>query len=109
METLWVIAISAAIGTIFFIWFSRAVKKSAAMREYIMSHQWLHHPNSICYWRAAMALLGFALYFVTPVSGHCHILYLPLRAILDGVDGVVARGCNLGSVGENGLTPCATN
>lgn len=96
METLLVIIISAAIGTGFFIWVSRAVKKSSAMREYIMSHQWLLHPNSICYWRAAMAILGFVLYFVSPYQAFA-IFIFTFAAILDGVDGVVARGCNLGS------------
>lgn len=74
------------------------------MREYIMSHQWLLHPNSICYWRAAMALLGFALYFVTPYQAIA-IFIFTFAAILDGVDGVVARGCNLGSVWGEWLDP----
>ncbi|MBN1904674.1 MAG: CDP-alcohol phosphatidyltransferase family protein [Deltaproteobacteria bacterium] len=96
MDTLIVIVISAAIGTLFFIWFSRAVKNSAAMREFIMSHHWLLHPNSICYWRTAMAILGFTLYFATPYKAIA-IFIFTFAAILDGVDGVVARGCNLGS------------
>ncbi|NLA74334.1 MAG: phosphatidylserine synthase [Deltaproteobacteria bacterium] len=104
METLLTIIISAAIGTIFFIWFSRAVKKSPAMRAYIMSHQWLLHPNSICYWRAGMAILGFVLYFVTPYQAFA-IFIFTFAAILDGVDGVVARGCNLGTVWGEWLDP----
>ena len=62
MERFLVILISAAIGTAFFIWFSRQVKKQS-MQDYIMSHLWLLHPNSICYWRAVMAVFGFLLYF----------------------------------------------
>ena len=95
MERFLIIVISAVIGTAFFIWFSQAVKKKS-MQEYIMSHQWLLHPNSICYWRTAMAVFGFFLYFFTPYQGIA-IFTFTFAAILDGVDGVVARGCNLGS------------
>ncbi len=104
MDTLLVIIISAAIGTLFFIWFSRAVKKNAAMRTFIISHQWLLHPNSICYWRAAMAILGFMLYFISPYQAFA-IFIFTFAAILDGVDGVVARGCNLGSPWGEWLDP----
>jgi len=90
-----VILVSAAIGVVFFVWFSKAVKKQY-MRDYIMSHQWLLHPNAICYWRTAMAAFGISLYFFT--SYHAIAIFIfTFAAILDGVDGVVARGCNLGS------------
>ena len=95
MERFLVILISAAIGTAFFAWFSQAVKKQY-MRDYIMSHQWLLHPNAICYWRTAMAFFGFALYFFTSHQSIA-IFIFTFASILDGVDGVVARGCNLGS------------
>ncbi len=95
MERFLIIVISAVIGTVFFLWFSQAVKKKL-MQEFIMAHQWLLHPNAICYWRAAMAVFGFFLYFFTPYQGIA-ILTFTFAAILDGVDGVVARGCNLGS------------
>ncbi|MGD9158400.1 MAG: CDP-alcohol phosphatidyltransferase family protein [Desulfobacteraceae bacterium] len=104
MERLLVIAFSAAVGTIFYIWFSRAVKKKQSVREYIMSHQWLLHPNSICYWRTAMAILGFGLYFYTPYQAAA-IFVFTFAAILDGADGVVARGCNLGSRWGEWLDP----
>ena len=103
MERFLIIAVSAAIGTVFFLWFSQAVKKQS-MREYIMSHQWLLHPNSICYWRTAMAILGFILYFFTPYQSVSIFIYT-FAAILDGADGVVARGCNLGSTWGEWLDP----
>ena len=103
MERFLIIAVSAAIGTAFFLWFSQAVKKQS-MREYIMSHQWLLHPNSICYWRTAMAILGFILYFFTPYQSVSIFIYT-FAAILDGADGVVARGCNLGSTWGEWLDP----
>ena len=107
MERLLVIAFSSAIGTVFFIWFSRAVNKKPAMREYIMSHQWLLHPNSICYWRSVMAILGFVLYFYLPYKPYqaIAIFIFTFAAILDGADGVVARGCKLGSPWGEWLDP----
>jgi len=95
MERLLIIIVSAAIGIFFFLWFSWAVKKQS-MQKYIMSHQWLLHPNSICYWRTAMAAIGFILYFFTSYQAIA-IFIFTFAAILDGADGVVARGCNLGS------------
>ena len=103
MERFFVIAVSAAIGTSFFFWLSQAVKKQS-MREYVMSHLWLLHPNSICYWRTAMAAFGFILYFFTPYQSIA-IFIFTFSAILDGADGVVARGCNLSSQWGEWLDP----
>jgi len=69
-----------------------------------MSHQWLLHPNAICYWRTAMAGLGFILYFYTSYQSIA-IFIFTFAAILDGADGVVARGCNLGSTWGEWLDP----
>lgn len=103
MERALVIIFSAAVGIIFFLWFSRSVKKES-MRAYIMSHQWLLHPNAICYWRTAMAFAGFILYFYTSFQSIA-IFIFTFAAILDGVDGVVARGCDLGSRWGEWLDP----
>ena len=107
MERLLVIIVSAAIGTAFFLWFSRAVKKQY-MQEYIMSHQWLLHPNSICYWRTAMAVLGFILYFFTPYQSIA-IFIFTFAAILDGLTVLWQEDATWGLSGENGWTPCVTN
>ncbi len=93
MERVFVIIIAASIGTGFYFWMSRVVHKPS-MKEYIMSHQWLLHPNAICYWRAAMALIACPLYFFFGYEDIA-ILIFTFAAILDGVDGVVARNCNL--------------
>ncbi|WP_300458150.1 CDP-alcohol phosphatidyltransferase family protein [Desulfobacula sp.] len=103
MERFLVIAVSAAIGTAFYVWFSQSVKKQS-MQDYILSHQWLLHPNSICYWRTVMAVLGFALYFFSPYQAVA-IFIFTFAAILDGADGVVARGCDLGSRWGEWLDP----
>ena len=103
MERFLVIVASAIVGTAFFLWFSRAVKQPF-MGRYILSHQWLLHPNAICYWRTGLAFVGFGLYFFSPWQWIA-IFIFTFAAILDGVDGVVARACNLGSEWGEWLDP----
>lgn len=103
MERVLVICFAAGLGTGFYYWFSRMVQKKK-MRDYIMAHQWLLHPNSICYWRTAMAFVGFFLYFWTAFQSVAIIIFT-FAAILDGVDGVVARNCNLVSRWGESLDP----
>ncbi|MGW8195113.1 MAG: CDP-alcohol phosphatidyltransferase family protein [Desulforhopalus sp.] len=64
------------------------------MKEYILSHQWLLHPNAICYWRAGMAIVAYVLYFHLGFQSTA-IFIFTFAAILDGVDGIVARQCDL--------------
>jgi len=94
MERILVIMGSAALGTLFFFWFSHSLKKKASVRQFVESHLWLMHPNAICYWRTGLAFLGFFLYFFSPYQSLA-IFIFTFAAILDGVDGVVARGCNM--------------
>jgi len=103
MERVLVIIIASLLGTSFYIWMARMVHRPS-MREYIYSHQWLLHPNSICYWRTAMAVVGFFLYFFSPFQSLAIIIFT-FAAIMDGVDGVVARGCNLGTKWGEWLDP----
>lgn len=93
MERLLVICVGAAIGTGFYYWFAWMLKKKA-MQDYVMTHQWLLHPNAICYWRTGMAMIGFFLYFWTGFQSAAIIIFT-FAAILDGVDGLVARQCDL--------------
>jgi len=93
MERILIIAFSAAFGTAFYYWFSLMIQKKS-MQRFVLDHQWLLHPNSICYWRTIMALVGFLLYFFTQFQPLA-ILIFTFAAILDGVDGIVARNCNL--------------
>jgi CDP-diacylglycerol--serine O-phosphatidyltransferase len=65
-----------------------------SMQEFINSHLWLLHPNAICYWRTAMALIGFVLYFFSGYQAFAIIIFT-FAAILDGVDGIVARNCDM--------------
>jgi CDP-diacylglycerol---serine O-phosphatidyltransferase len=93
MERLLVICVGAAIGTGFYYWSAWMLKKKA-MQDYVMTHQWLLHPNAICYWRTGMAMIGFFLYFWTGFQSAAIIIFT-FAAILDGVDGLVARQCDL--------------
>ncbi|MDT8378308.1 MAG: CDP-alcohol phosphatidyltransferase family protein [Desulfotignum sp.] len=93
MERLLVICVAAGIGTAFYYWFSWMLKKNR-MQGYVRTHQWLLHPNAICYWRTGLALVGFFLYFWTEYQSAAIIIFT-FAAIMDGVDGLVARGCNL--------------
>lgn len=62
-------------------------------RHYICRH-WYYHPNAICVWRVFIGILGMLLYFV--VAEHFWgILLFTVSAVLDGVDGLVARKCGL--------------
>jgi len=103
MERLLVILIAASIGTGFYYWFSRMVSKRP-MQEYVLSHLWLLHPNAICYWRTAMAVFGYGLYFYLDYQALA-ILIFTFAAILDGVDGLVARSCDLGTKWGEWLDP----
>lgn len=104
MERILVIMASGALGTLFFFWLSHGVKKKASVRQFIESHLWLMHPNAICYWRTGLAFLGFFLYFFSSYQS-LSIFIFTFAAILDGVDGVVARGCNLVSRWGEWLDP----
>ena len=95
MDRLVIIIVSASLGVGFFFWFSRAINKQS-VKNFVFAHQWLLHPNAICYWRAAMAAVAFLLYFFLGYQSVA-IPIFTFAAILDGVDGVVARKCNLGS------------
>ena len=103
MERVLVIAASSAFGAIAFLGFSVALKKKA-MKEFVMANQWLMHPNAICYWRTGLAVLGFLLYFFTAFKA-LSIFIFSFAAFLDGVDGMVARACDLGTTLGEWLDP----
>ena len=103
MERLLVILLAAAVGLVFYYWCFRMVRRKS-VQEYILSHQQILHPNAICYWRAAMAIIAYFLYFFTPLQTPAIIIF-SLAAVLDGVDGLVARNCNLVSTWGEWLDP----
>ena len=103
MERLAVIIFAAVISLLFYYWCFRMVRRKS-VQEYILSHQQILHPNAICYWRAAMAVVAYFLYFFTQFQIPAIIIF-SLAAVLDGVDGLVARNCNLVSTWGEWLDP----
>ena len=103
MERFIVIIFSVLLGVGFFIWFSRAINKQP-LRDFIDNNLWLLHPNAVCYWRTAMALVGLVLYFFIGYE-NIGIVIFTFAAILDGVDGIIARKCQLGSKFGEWLDP----
>jgi CDP-diacylglycerol--serine O-phosphatidyltransferase len=96
MERIKIILNAGAISA-FFFWLVFIIVKYRAdgLRKYILSPKgkWLH-PNLICLWRTLLAFLSDFLYFGT--SYHNAAIYLfTFSATLDGVDGYIARKCNL--------------
>jgi CDP-diacylglycerol--serine O-phosphatidyltransferase len=59
-----------------------------------IANRWYYHPNAICIWRVIIGLAGCFLYFVT-AQYTLGILLFTISAVLDGVDGLVARKCDL--------------
>jgi CDP-diacylglycerol--serine O-phosphatidyltransferase len=103
MERLLVIFLGAAVALGFYYWCFRMVRKES-VQQYILSHQRILHPNAICYWRAAMAMLAYVLYFILGMQTLAIIIF-SISAVLDGVDGLVARQCNLISKWGEWLDP----
>ncbi|HBT97292.1 MAG TPA: phosphatidylserine synthase [Desulfobulbaceae bacterium] len=103
MERVFIIALSAAIGIAGFLWFSQAIKRQP-LQDFVFSHQWLLHPNAICYWRTAAAFIALFFYFALAWKASA-IFIFTLAAIMDGVDGIVARQCKLGSTWGEWLDP----
>ena len=103
MERFFVIIFSVLLGVGFFIWFSRAINKKP-LQDFIHRNLWLLHPNAVCYWRTAMAMVGLLLYFFLGYES-IGIVIFTFAAILDGIDGIIARKCKLGSKFGEWLDP----
>ncbi len=59
-----------------------------------VSSRWYLRPNAICTWRVFIGFAGILLYFVAR-QYFWGILLFTFSAFLDGVDGVIARKCEL--------------
>jgi CDP-diacylglycerol---serine O-phosphatidyltransferase len=83
---------AVAISSLMYWGIVAALRRGRA-RQYVVDHPALH-PNAICIWRVLIGLVGMLLYFVL---GHQFwgILLFTVSAFLDGVDGLVARSCDL--------------
>ncbi len=67
--------------------------KTPTGAKYLCGH-WYFHPNAICVWRVVIGLSGALLYFIT-AQQFLGILLFTLSAVMDGVDGLLARECDL--------------
>jgi CDP-diacylglycerol--serine O-phosphatidyltransferase len=103
MERFFVISFAALLGTGFYFWVNRIIQRQST-KDFILSNLWLCHPNAICYWRTAMALIALPLYFYFGFEGIA-ILIFTFAAILDGVDGIVARNCDMVTTWGESLDP----
>ncbi len=84
------IIISVSFSLLMYLGFVVALK-SERVRGYMGRH-WYYHPNAICVWRVLIGLSGILLYFVA--GQHAWgILLFTVSAVLDGVDGLIARRC----------------
>lgn len=103
MERLLVIILGAATALGCYYWCLIMIRKES-VQKYVLSHQSILHPNAICYWRAALAGVSLVLYFFVGQQTIGIILF-SIAAVLDGVDGLVARQCNLISKWGEWLDP----
>ncbi len=103
MERVIIISGAALLGTGFYFWVAAKIKTPEA-KAYVMRHLWFCHPNAICYWRTSLALIALPLYFSFDWE-EPGIIIFTFAAILDGVDGLVARNCNLGTSWGESLDP----
>ncbi|MDF1590792.1 MAG: CDP-alcohol phosphatidyltransferase family protein [Desulfobacterales bacterium] len=84
------ISVLVSLGIYFWFWVSL---KNEKKKQYISTH-WFLHPNAICLWRVLIGLAGMLLYFVAE-QHFWGILLFTFSAVADGIDGLVARECNL--------------
>ncbi|MFA5985985.1 MAG: CDP-alcohol phosphatidyltransferase family protein [Parcubacteria group bacterium] len=118
MERLIVIVLSGAFGATFYFVLELLLKKESA-QMYVRKRPYLH-PNAICYWRTGLAIVGYFLYFFLAKEPFCGsvfflafsaslenagIFIFTFAAVLDGVDGLVARKCDLVSQQGKSLDP----
>ncbi len=92
MEQVIFITISLFIALLIYLFFVFTLR-SEKVKDYFGSH-WFLHPNAICIWRVLIGLSGMLLYFIA-AQEFWGILLFTVSAMLDGVDGLIARSCNL--------------
>jgi len=86
------ITISLLISLFVYLGFIYALRNAKVQNS--ICRQWVFHPNVVCVWRVLIGFTGIMLYFV--VGWHFRgILLFTLSAVLDGVDGLIARKCEL--------------
>ena len=92
MDRVIIILMSLSVSLLMYLGFL-VVLRSERGRDYFATH-WYCHPNAVCVWRVFIGLPGTMLYFV--FGQHTWgILLFTISAVLDGVDGLIARKADL--------------
>lgn len=98
MDRIIYISISVVISLFMYMAFVLALRTEKG-RDFLGDH-WAFHPNTICLWRVIIGVAGTLLYFLAEQHA-LGILLFSVSAVLDGVDGLIARQCRLTtSLGE---------
>lgn len=92
MDRIIFILTAIAISSLLYLWIYVALGRDR-VRCFVGNHSGLH-PNAICIWRVLIGLVGILLYFRWEAY-FLGILLFTFSAVLDGVDGLVARKCDL--------------
>jgi len=61
---------------------------------YFSRHPFFFHPNAVCVWRVVLGLVGVWLYFLAGQHFWGTVLFT-VSATMDGVDGLMARACDM--------------
>ena len=99
-----VISTASGVGIVFYVLCKWILKKYPLKAKAIIKNNWILQPNPICYFRTLLAWTGFLLYFFYHLE-NAAILVFAFAAILDGIDGEVARKAELVSEWGKFLDP----
>lgn len=89
-----IISISVSILISFWVYLAFVLVLKTEKGRDFLGRYWVFHPNAICLWRVIIGVLGTLLYFLAGQYTY-GILMISVSAVLDGVDGLVARECKL--------------
>jgi len=86
------IILSLLVSTGIYLGFALTLKTPMGLKY--LCGPWYFHPNAICVWRVGIGWLGAIFYFLSDQNA-VGILLFTLSAVMDGVDGLLARECDL--------------
>jgi CDP-diacylglycerol--serine O-phosphatidyltransferase len=96
------IIVAVALSSLVYLGFV-LVLKTPKGRDFL-GRSWYFNPNVICIWRVIIGLSSTVLYFVYGQHTWA-ILFFTLSAFMDGIDGLIARSCDLASPFGEELDP----
>ena len=102
MNRVVLIIVAVALSSLVYLGFVLVLKNPKG-RDFL-GRSWYFHPNVICIWRVIIGLFSTVLYFVFEQHTWA-ILFFTLSAFMDGIDGLIARSCDLASPFGEELDP----